>query len=183
MRKVLLWLCLCFSIITFVGCHKAINSGYKGRIMVLSASSDGEYVISSSVDRHAVLWNLQQHTYKVLPMYPVNIYSAYFIKGTHDFMLQNSKTNQVIVENVFGKIIKTFNPGFPTYGQAITSDLNYYFGNKEEQHTIAILNGKRKQLYGNKNLGFFSAGKLFNVPFGDIKSLAFRRREVILTSC
>ncbi len=98
--------------------------------MVISVSSDGDYAIATNTNKQAVLWNLQAHTYKII-FKNANIYSAYFIKNTDDFMYQNDATNEVVVENTSGQIIKTFNPGFATYGQVMTSDLNNYFASDE----------------------------------------------------
>ena len=158
-------------------------SGNSAHIMVLSLSSDAKYAISSNLNRHAVLWNLQKHTYKVLPTYPVNIYSAYFIKGTYDFLIQNDKTNQVLVENVSGKIVKTLNPGFPTYGEVMTSNLQNYFASKQNYNIYKIDNqGNKTQLlyfYCGPNfhkpappkgmphacMGFIGGGKLMNLSF------------------
>ena len=94
--------------------------------MVVSVSSDGNYAIATNTNKQAVLWNLKDHSYKIV-FKDANIYSAYFIKNTNDFMYQNDKTNEVVVENTDGKVIKTFNPGFPTYGEVMTSNLNTWF--------------------------------------------------------
>ena len=94
--------------------------------MVISVSSDAHYAIATNTNKQAILWDLQNRSYKVV-FKDANIYSAYFIKNTDDFMYQNDKTNEVVIENVEGQIVKTFNPGFPTYGEVVTSDLKTYF--------------------------------------------------------
>ena len=110
---------------------------YKGdEVMVTSLSSDGRFAITTNANRHAYLWNLKQHTQKQLKTYPVNIYSAYFIKDTQQFIIQNDKTNQVKVENTQGKTIKTFNPGFPSYGEVISKDLKHYYASDEHYNVF-----------------------------------------------
>lgn len=106
-------------------CFAPSNSAQPNLNTVVSVSSNGNYAIATNTNKQAVLWNLKDHTYKIL-FRDANIYSAYFIKNTDDFMYQNDKTNEVIVENVDRKVIKKFNPGFPTYGEAITNDLRTY---------------------------------------------------------
>ncbi len=94
--------------------------------MVISVSTDGNYAIATNTNKQAILWNLKDHSYKIV-FKNANIYSAYFIKNTNDFMYQNDATNEVVIEDVNGNIIKTFNPGFPTYGEVMTSDLTTWF--------------------------------------------------------
>jgi len=105
--------------------------------MVVSVSSDGHYAIATNTNKQAVLWNLKDHSYKII-FKDANIYSAHFIKNTNDFIYQNDKTNEVVVENTDGKVIKTFNPGFPTYGEALTSNLNIYAAANEELSVYKI---------------------------------------------
>jgi len=105
--------------------------------MVVSLSSDGNYAIATNTNKQAVLWNLKKHSYTIV-FKDANIYSAYFIKNTNDFIYQNDKTNEVVVENTDGKVIKTFNPGFPTYGEALTSNLNIYAAANEELSVYKI---------------------------------------------
>lgn len=122
-----------------VGCSN------KSVIMVTNLSSDGNYAVTSDMDKNLILWDIQKKQSKVISD-DANIYSAYFIKGTHEFMYQNDKTNEVIIQNVDGNIIKQFNPGFPTYGEAITTDLNSYFAVDENDQLFEITNGNKAQL-------------------------------------
>ena len=94
--------------------------------MVLSLSSDGNYVISSDLSQHVVLWNIKKRTYKIIASH-ANIYSVYFVKHSHDFIYQSNKSNKVFVVDINGRILKTFRMPFPTYGEVMTSNLKHYF--------------------------------------------------------
>ena len=113
--------------------------------MVISVSSDGNYAIATNTNKQAVLWNLKDHSYKIV-FKNANIYSAYFIKNTNDFIYQNDKTNEVVVENVNGQTIKTFNPGFPVYSEIMTGDLKTYVATDVNYNTFWFRNGQKKQL-------------------------------------
>ena len=129
-------------------CDKNRNSVpeyMKPEIMVLNVSTDGNYAVSSDLYQHIVLWNLKDKTYKIVAK-NANVYSAYFIKNSDNFMYQSNKDNEVYVENVNDQIVKTFNPGFTTYGQAITSNLNFYIGIDDEDQIFTINNGIKTQL-------------------------------------
>jgi len=120
------------------------NISFKsGQIYVLSVSTDGNYAISTDWSRKAILWDLKKHKKKILDR-TANIYSAYFIKNSDNFMWQHDTNNEVIIENVSGKIIKKFNPGFPTYGQVITSDLNNYIASNEAWDLYQIKNNHKQ---------------------------------------
>ena len=110
-----------------IGCSSNPNQAPPDLNMVISVSSDGHYAIATNTNKQAVLWDLQNHSYKIV-FKDANIYSAYFIKNTNDFMYQNDATNEVVIEDINGNIIKTFNPGIATFGEVITSDLDNYFG-------------------------------------------------------
>ncbi len=105
--------------------------GKAGEIVSLSISSDGYYVFSIDNDGHGVLWNLQNKSSKTIAK-NANIYSAYWIKSTNNFMWQDELNNQVTIQNINGQVIKSFNPGVQTYGNIITSDLTYYFAADED---------------------------------------------------
>ncbi len=105
--------------------------------MVLSVSSDGNYAIATNTNKQAVLWNLKNHSYKIV-FKDANIYSAYFIKNTDYFMYQNDANNNAVIEDVNGNVIKTFNPGFPTYGEAVTSNLRTYAASDENLSVYKI---------------------------------------------
>jgi len=156
----------------------------KKHIMVVSVSSDGRYAITTDLYKHAVLWNLQEHSYKIIAK-DANVYSAYFIKHTNDYMYQNDASNEVVVKNVDGKIVKKFNPGFASYGQILASNEKQYAA-PDKLSNVFLINtstGKKKQLnisYCIQNYdakpyhgsiptsactGFVGAGKLLNLAF------------------
>ena len=132
-----------------------------GKVMVTSVSSDGNYAITTDLSRKAVLWNLKKHTKKILDR-KANIYSAYFIKNSNNFMWQHDADNQVIVENIDGKIIKKFNPGFPTYGQVITTDLKSYVAGDEDWQLFLMNKNKIRKIKLDKG-GFLGGQKLQNI--------------------
>ena len=167
------------------GCSNNIPTNGHGKIMVLSLSSDGRYVISTDMSRHAVLWDLKQHTRKVVAS-KINIYSAYFIKNTNTFMYQDNTNNEVIIRNTDGKTIKKLQPGFPTYGQIITSDLQTYFASDDSFNIFKIHNDTKKKIFyyycppdlpkplpkmGTNSIygcmSFEGAGKLFNLTLAN----------------
>ena len=129
--------------------------------MVVSVSSDGGYAVSSNLNQQLVLWDIKNKTHKVIAT-NANIYSAYFIKNTHYFMWQNDDTNEVNIANINGQIIKSFNPKFPTYGQVITSNLQYYITSDVDWNMFTYDNGKIKQIKKDEG-GFQGVGKLLNL--------------------
>ena len=157
MKKTLILISVILFALT--GCSSNKNPG----VMVTSVSSDGKYAITTDQARRAILWNLTKHTYKILDT-KANIYSAYFIKHTDDFMWQHDPNNEVTVENVNGKVRKKFNPGFATYGQVMTSNLKTYFATDEKWNLYKI-SSERKQIIKKSGFssGFIGAGKLMNL--------------------
>ena len=162
-------------------CSKYIPQNDHGKIMVLSLSSNGNYALSTDMSRHAVLWDIKNKTYTILAS-KVNLYSAYFIKNTNNLMYQNDTNNEVIIRNINGPIIKKINPGFPSYGQIITSDLSSYFASDENFNIFHITSNNKTKIFSyfcppdipkplpkmRKNqiygcMGFIAAGKLFNL--------------------
>lgn len=175
--------------ISISSCSNNIPANDHGKIMVLSLSSDGRYIISTDMSRHAVLWDLKQHSHKIVGS-KINIYSAYFIKNTNNFMYQDDTNNEVIIRNTDGKIIKKMQPGFPIYGQVITSDLKTYFSSDKNFNIFKINNNKKSKIFGyycppdlpkplpkmNANsiygcMSFGGAGKLFNLTLANQDNL------------
>lgn len=119
-----------------VACSKdeptQISTGY---ITSLSASSDGQHVISASDNKQITLWNLNKRTSKVISNNG-NLFSAYFIKATNKFIWQDLD-NIVHITSVNGSESKSWHH-FPTYGHIISTkqdgyysadaDWNIYFG-------------------------------------------------------
>lgn len=131
-------------------------------IMVLSVSSDGKYVVSSDLKKRIILWNIPDKTFKVISKNG-NIYSAYFIKNTDDFMWQNLD-DFVHVQNVNGAELLSFH-NFPVYGQVMTPDLQHYFASDVDW---ALYSGYGKQqktikLAAGRGSNFFGCQKLMNL--------------------
>ena len=145
-KKVLILMVLVLSSVSTLAAEKTPVPDYmKPHIMVVSVSSDGDYAITTDLYKHAVLWDLKNHTYKIVAK-DVNVYSGYFIEHTHDYMYQDDANNEVVVKNVDGKTVKQFNPGFPTYGQVMTSNLQNYFASDVEFNVFKISGNKKQQL-------------------------------------
>ena len=172
---------LVYLVFGLIGCHDKQRA--KGNeVMVASISSNGRYVITTNKNRHAYLWDLKQHKQKQISTFPVNIYSAYFIKHSNHFMIQNDDTNQVMIQSVNGNAIKHFNPGFASYGEVITHNLKDYFAAKESltvkqiklpsNQTITLHKSWCQQDHNHKQYSgsatyscthFFARGKLMNL--------------------
>ncbi len=129
-----------------------------GKVMVVSVSTYGHYAITTDLSRKAILWDLKNHKKKILSR-KANIYSAYFIKKSHNFMWQDDSDNEVVIENVAGKVIKKFNPGFKTKGQVITLDLQNYFAG-DKNLNVFWLQQKQNSPSNNK---FISMGKVIHL--------------------
>ena len=129
--------------------------------MVVSVSSDGNYAVSSNINRQLVLWDIKNKTHKIITT-NANIYSAYFIKKSHKFMWQDADTNEVNVANTNGKILFSLNPGFPTFGQVMTSDLRYYFASDKDWSIYSYHNRELKLIQKDSG-GFLGVGKLINL--------------------
>lgn len=144
-KSAVIYIIILFCCLLLIACTNKPPANRSGRIMVLSVSSDGNYVISSSVSQDIVLWNIPQKTYKVIANH-ANVYSAYFIKNSDDFIYQNDRSNKVYVMNVNGKTLKILNPGFPTYGEILTSDLSNYFAVNVHNEVFNLRNGILKKI-------------------------------------
>ncbi len=146
-------------VLIFAYCIHRQNSA--GLVMVTSVSSDGNYAITTDLSRKAILWNLKGHTKKILD-HKANIYSAYFIKNSNNFMWQHDSNNEVMVENTSGKVIKKFNPGFPTYGQVMSTDLRNYVAGDEDWQLYLMNNNQIQKIKLDKG-GFLGGQKLQNI--------------------
>ncbi len=176
-KKSILW-SLALIPIVLTCWHIWLNSRY-GQVQVISVSSDGQYAISTNDSRGVVLWNIKDKTSKVID-YPANIYSAYFIHNTHNFMWQNDKTNEIYIQSINGEIIKHFNPKFPTYGQVINNNLSNYYANDEDGYLYGFKNDKQifktKVPYGS----FLGSQKLINLYLNKDRLLATSFVDVML---
>jgi hypothetical protein len=136
-------------------------------VMVVSVSSDGNYAISTGLREQAILWDIKHKSYKFLDR-KANIYSAYFIKNTNYYMWQHDPDNEVYIKDTKGNLIEHFNPGFPTYGQVITSNLKYYFASNQEWDLYRKYD-KQQQLIKDayQGNGFLANGKMFNLTLSN----------------
>ena len=153
--------------IALTGCLQLKNHIDPGSVMVASISSDGQYVITTNGNAVAILWDLKDKTKRIIS-YNANIYSAYFMKNTHDFMWQDLR-DYVHVDNIDGKEILRFH-NFPTYGEVMTPDLKHYFASDVEWNVYAGY-GKNQTLIKRDSDGFVGYGKLFNLTLSDDNKL------------
>lgn len=160
-RKLIVFIFL-ISIITFASGVGLFDELYSpGPVMVLSLSSNGEYAVSSNKNKIIVLWNLKNHTYKIISL-NANIYSAYFVKHSNDFMWQDLN-NVVHIDNINGQQIKQFEMP-ATYSQIITPDLKTYFATDQDWNIYKRTNGKVTVIKESYQVGgFLGAGKLMNL--------------------
>ena len=140
-----------------------IGQKSSGKAMVVSVSTDGHYAISSNEDKTVILWNLKDHSYRVIHS-NANIYSVYFIPHTHKFIYQD--LNDVVhIKNVKGEELKSFH-NFPTYGEVMTSDLKHYFAMDDDWNLYKGIGDKQKTLKTGY-LSFWGEGKLDNLVLSD----------------
>ena len=140
-----------------------IGQKSSGKAMVVSVSTDGHYAISSNEDKTIILWNLNNHSYRVVGT-NANIYSAYFIPHSHKFIWQDLN-NIVHVQNVKGKQLKHFH-NFPTYGEVMTSDLKHYFASDVDWNLYSGIGDQQHRIMHDKD-GFYGFGKLLNLSLSN----------------
>ena len=140
-----------------------IGQKSSGKAMVVSVSTDGHYAISSNEDKTIILWNLNNHSYRVVGT-NANIYSAYFIPHSHKFIWQD--LNDIVhVQNVKGKQLKHF-PNFPTYVEVMTSDLKHYFASDVDWNLYSGIGDQQHRIMHDKD-GFYGFGKLLNLSLSN----------------
>jgi WD40 repeat protein len=158
---------LLFSILWIVAYLFYIGFFAPKEVMVVSVSSDGNYAISTGLREQAILWDIKHKTYKFLDR-KSNIYSAYFIKNTNYYMWQHDPDNEVYIKDTKGNLIEHFNPGFPTYGQVITSDLKNYFASDEDFNLFKISDNVKIKITPRGSAGgFLGVGKLLNLTLSN----------------
>ena len=155
-------LLLGYIIYSFIYAQYKRTHSKSNHVMVASISSNGRYVLTTNANRHAYFWDIKKHQVHPIQQWPINIYSAHFIHGSHRYMFQNDQSNEVYIQNVKGKLVKKFKARFPVYGQTITQDLKHFIASEEKQkmHFDNIETG-HGIWYGNPNLGFFGGNKLW----------------------
>lgn len=137
-------------------------------IMALSMSSNGQYIIATTLRKKLILFNTVKHTSKVLSK-QANIYSAYFIKNTNDFIWQNDKNNTVYIESVTGKQIRHFSLDVPSYGEVMTSNLKTYICS-DENFNLIFEEPHKTEIKQFNGTGFQGAGKVMNLDISSDNS-------------
>jgi WD40 repeat protein len=136
-----------------------------GKIMVLSVASDGKHAISSDDRKYIIVWDLSKKT-KTIISRNGNIYSAYFIKNSNNFLWQDLH-DEVHVQNLAGKEILRFH-NFPTYGQVMTSDLKHYIASNQRWDLYSGYGNQQKIIKSSYQInGFLGSGKLLNLTLSN----------------
>jgi len=112
-----------------------------GMITKISLSSDGQYAISTGMNHHATLWDLKNKKGQNVSD-DANIYSAYFIKNTDDYIYQEQDSNNVIIKNISGKTLGSIHVGFTTYGEVLSTDLKTLIVSDRDDQLYQYQNGK-----------------------------------------
>ncbi len=153
-------------LVALSGCHAESASSGRisfaniGPVQVLDVSDDGHWAISTHDSRHALLWNIEQKTYRLIST-DANIFSAGFIPNSHQYMWQDLK-GWVHIADVNGKEVKRFR-NFPVYGHAFTRNGRYVSVNDDYGIFTGIGEAqKRLKAEGGSYQGF---GKLLNMSF------------------
>lgn len=134
--------------------------------MIVSVSSDGKYVVSSHLNGEIILWNISNHTQKLIATH-ANIYSAYFIKNSDWFMWQDQH-NKVHIQDINGNSILQFQNPFPVYGQVMSYDLKNYFASDESWNLYKGFGQNQKLIKSAYGInGFLSSGKLLNLSLSN----------------
>lgn len=134
-------------------------------LMQLSLSSDGHYLVSSHHGPYLMLWDLEKKRKKIISR-DVNIFSVYFIPDTSYFMWQRLSNNDVVIQTVDGKIIKTFNPGFPVYGHLMKKDLKTYISS-DIDWSLYYLDKNKVMRFQEDHGGYYGGMKLFGFKTAD----------------
>ena len=132
-----------------------------GPAMVVSVSSDGMHAVSSHQSKHLVLWDLANHEKKAISN-NANIYSAYFIHDSDNFLWQDLN-DQVYVQTISGEVVKQFKH-FPTYGHVMDSSLEHYVASDDDWN---LFHGYGEDMQPMKKDGrspsFLGSGKLIHL--------------------
>lgn len=132
-------------------------------IVSLGLSDDGSYVVSSHENNSIILWDLTKQKANRISS-NANIYSAYFIKGGHNYLWQNLN-NEVFVDSVNGVRLLSF-MAEPSYSHVMTSDMKQYLMADDYFHVwkYDLVNNDWSKLNGRVNrLQYFYLGKTLNM--------------------
>ncbi|MBK2268406.1 YncE family protein, partial [Francisella philomiragia] len=120
----------------------------------ISISSNGQYAISVDGAGNAYLWNLREHSSENIAG-KYNYKSAYFIPNSDYYLLQDKNDTKIIVNNISGKEVFSFDPKLEANSHAISSDLKYYVTSNYEFDTYMFLaqEDKKRHLIVNWCMG------------------------------
>ncbi|WP_265658523.1 hypothetical protein [Francisella philomiragia] len=120
----------------------------------ISISSNGQYAISVDGAGNAYLWNLREHSSENIAG-KYNHKSAYFLPNSDNYLLQDKNDTKIIVNNISGKEVFSFDPKLEANSHAISSDLKYYVTSNYEFDTYMFLaqEDKKRHLIVNWCMG------------------------------
>lgn len=95
-----------------------------GMIDMVSVSTDGHYALTSDEKEYITLWDLEQHTKKIISR-KAHVWQAYFIPNSHTYVWQDQ--NMVMhIESVEKGPLKTMKLPFLVYGFVMSKSLNNF---------------------------------------------------------
>ncbi|ONF42104.1 hypothetical protein BTO32_17515, partial [Marinobacter lutaoensis] len=129
--------------------------------MSAAVSTSGRYIITAHQDHSLILWDLKKKTWDTLST-RANIYSAGVVPD-RDAILWQDLDNRVVVQTVAGDELLRFDH-FPTYGHAISSDLNTYLSADQQWNVFKGFGDRQKPiLKDGVSPSFAGSGKLLNL--------------------
>ena len=141
------------------------NSGLTNtQAVVVSISSDGQYVITSHRNNEIVLWEIPNQKRKVISKQG-NIYSAYFIKRSHKFVWQDL-SDIVHIQDIGGNEIESFK-NTSTYGHVISPDLNNYISSDIGWSIYYGYGENLATIKKGEDKSFLGFGKLLNLTLSN----------------
>lgn len=153
-----------FVAVILKGYGKLSENKYYNIVASISVSPDAKFAISTHHGKLIVLWDLEHKKSKLLSI-DANIYSAYFLENSHQFMWQAISNNDVHVTNLNGQDDLIFNPGFSSYGQLLSNNKKIYIASDKEWNIYTISKGYKQHLKS----GFHddNHGKIINLSISN----------------
>ena len=125
-KKRILKLTIFILFITLLWVKHKLSTYYEyNPITSIAISQNGNHIVTTSYRHDLTLWDLKTRSSKLVYTH-ANIYSAYFIAKTDEFIWQSQPDNIVHLTNIENKEKESLKPGFSSYGELYTNDLRSY---------------------------------------------------------
>lgn len=149
---------LIYIICLMCGCQDVDNSS-PNRVLSLSVSTSGRYVLSCHLNHELVLWDLLSRTAKRIAK-NVNPFSLYFLDKSTSFIWQTLDNTVVYITKVTGERQFLIDPGFSVYGHVLSTDKGHYFAS-DKAFTVYHITSNRKRVIkpADNAPGYNDAGK------------------------